>query len=64
MILMRQAHPQVLMGTEMMVIAAVVAGGTQRILSGHGSISGTDTGVAAFGTDPEQSDHAWCSRLC
>ena len=26
MILMRQAHPQVLMGTEMMVIAAVVMG--------------------------------------
>ena len=44
MILMRQAHPQVLMGTEMMVIAAVVMGGT-RITGGHGSISGTILGV-------------------
>ena len=45
MILMRQAHPQVLMGSEMMVIAAVVMGGT-RITGGHGSIWGTILGVA------------------
>ncbi|HIU75934.1 MAG TPA: ABC transporter permease [Candidatus Pelethocola excrementipullorum] len=44
MILMRQAHPQVLMGTEMMVIAAVVMGGT-RITGGHGTILGTILGV-------------------
>lgn len=44
MILMRQAHPQVLMGSEMMVIAAVVMGGT-RITGGHGSILGTILGV-------------------
>lgn len=44
MILMRQAHPQVLMGSEMMVIAAVVMGGT-RITGGHGTISGTILGV-------------------
>lgn len=44
MILMRQAHPQVLMGSEMMVIAAVVMGGT-RITGGHGTILGTILGV-------------------
>lgn len=44
MILMRQAHPQVLMGSEMMVIAAVVVGGT-RITGGHGTIFGTILGV-------------------
>lgn len=44
MILMRQAHPQVLMGSEMMVIAAVVVGGT-RITGGHGTIIGTLLGV-------------------
>ncbi|WP_069998977.1 ABC transporter permease [Cellulosilyticum sp. I15G10I2] len=44
MILMRQASPQVLMGSEMMVIAAVVIGGT-RITGGHGSVLGTILGV-------------------
>lgn len=44
MILMRQASPQVLMGSEMMVIAAVVVGGT-RITGGHGSVIGTILGV-------------------
>lgn len=44
MILMRQASPQVLMGSEMMVIAAVVIGGT-RITGGHGSVFGTFLGV-------------------
>ena len=44
MILMRQASPQVLMGSEMMVIAAVVIGGT-RITGGHGSVLGTFLGV-------------------
>ncbi len=44
MILMRQASPQVLMGSEMMVIAAVVVGGT-RITGGHGSVLGTLLGV-------------------
>lgn len=44
MILMRQAHPQVLMGSGMMVIAAVVVGGT-RITGGHGTIFGTILGV-------------------
>lgn len=43
-ILMRQASPQVLMGSEMMVIAAVVIGGT-RITGGHGSVLGTILGV-------------------
>lgn len=44
MILMRQADPSVLMGSEMMVIAAVVIGGT-RITGGHGSVLGTVLGV-------------------
>lgn len=44
MILMRQASPQVLMGSEMMVIAAVIIGGT-RITGGHGSVIGTILGV-------------------
>lgn len=44
MILMRQASPQVLMGSEMMVIAAVVMGGA-RITGGHGSVLGTILGV-------------------
>lgn len=44
MILMRQASPQVLMGSEMMVIAAVVIGGT-RITGGHGTVVGTFLGV-------------------
>lgn len=44
MILMRQASPQALMGSEMMVIAAVVIGGT-RISGGHGSVLGTFLGV-------------------
>lgn len=44
MILMRQASPQVLMGSEMMVIAAVVIGGT-RITGGHGTVIGTFLGV-------------------
>ncbi len=44
MLLMRQAHPQVLMGSEMMVIAAVVMGGA-RITGGHGTIAGTILGV-------------------
>lgn len=43
-ILMRQASPQVLMGSEMMVIAAVVIGGT-RITGGHGTVFGTILGV-------------------
>lgn len=45
MILMRVADPKVLMGEEMMVIAAVVIGGT-RITGGHGSVIGTVLGVA------------------
>lgn len=44
MILMRQADPSVLMGSEMMVIAAVVMGGT-RITGGHGTVLGTILGV-------------------
>lgn len=44
MILMRQASPQVLMGSEMMVIAAVIIGGT-RITGGHGTVIGTILGV-------------------
>lgn len=44
MILMRQASPQALMGSEMMVIAAVVIGGT-RIMGGHGTVIGTILGV-------------------
>lgn len=43
-VLMRQANPQVLMGSEMMVIAAVVIGGT-RITGGHGTVLGTILGV-------------------
>jgi len=43
-ILMRQASPQNLMGSEMMVIAAVVVGGT-RITGGHGTVLGTVLGV-------------------
>lgn len=45
MTLMRQADPSVLMGSEMMVIAAVVMGGT-RITGGHGKVIGTVLGVA------------------
>jgi simple sugar transport system permease protein len=44
MILMRAADPSVLMGSEMMVIAAVVMGGT-RITGGHGTVIGTILGV-------------------
>lgn len=43
-ILMRQANPQVLMGSEMMVIAGVVIGGT-RITGGHGTVLGTILGI-------------------
>jgi simple sugar transport system permease protein len=43
-ILMRQASSQNLMGSEMMVIAAVVVGGT-RITGGHGTVIGTILGV-------------------
>jgi simple sugar transport system permease protein len=43
-ILMRDANPQNLMGSEMMVIAAVVIGGT-RITGGHGKVIGTVVGV-------------------
>ncbi len=43
-ILMRQSSPQNLMGSEMMVIAAVVVGGT-RITGGHGTVIGTILGV-------------------
>lgn len=43
-ILMRQSSPQNLMGSEMMVIAAVVVGGT-RITGGHGTVIGTVLGV-------------------
>jgi simple sugar transport system permease protein len=42
--LMRNANPQNLMGAEMMVIAAVVIGGT-RITGGHGNVVGTILGV-------------------
>ena len=45
MTLMRQADPSVRMGREMMVIAAVVMGGT-RITGGHGKVIGTVLGVA------------------
>ena len=44
MILMRQASPQVLMGGEMMIIAAVVMGGA-RITGGHGSVIGSILGI-------------------
>ncbi len=43
-VLNRSASPVNLMGTEMMVIAAVVIGGT-RITGGHGTIVGTILGV-------------------
>jgi len=43
-ILMRNANPSNLMGSEMIVIAAVVIGGT-RITGGHGSVIGTILGV-------------------
>jgi simple sugar transport system permease protein len=43
-ILNRAASPTNLMGSEMMIIAAVVVGGT-RITGGHGSVSGTILGV-------------------
>lgn len=43
-ILMRNANPANLMGGEMMVIAAVVIGGT-RITGGHGNVIGTVLGV-------------------
>lgn len=43
-ILLRNAHPSNLMGSEMMVIAAVVIGGT-RITGGHGTVIGTVLGV-------------------
>ena len=43
-ILMRNANPSNLMGSEMMVIAAVVIGGT-RITGGHGNVLGTLLGV-------------------
>lgn len=43
-ILMRNANPTNLMGSEMMVIAAVVIGGT-RITGGHGTVIGTILGV-------------------
>ena len=43
-ILMRTANPKNLMGSEMMVIAAVVVGGT-RITGGHGGVLGTILGV-------------------
>jgi len=43
-ILMRNANPSNLMGAEMMVIAAVVIGGT-RISGGHGTVVGTVLGV-------------------
>lgn len=43
-ILCDTANPKNLMGSEMMVIAAVVVGGT-RITGGHGTVSGTVLGV-------------------
>ncbi len=43
-ILCDSANPLNLMGSEMMIIAAVVVGGT-RITGGHGSVSGTILGV-------------------
>lgn len=43
-ILMRNANPSNLMGAEMMIIAAVVIGGT-RITGGHGTVIGTVLGV-------------------
>lgn len=44
MVLMNYANPQILMGTEMIVIASIVMGGT-RITGGHGTILGTLLGV-------------------
>lgn len=44
-VLNRSASPTNLMGIEMMIIAAVVVGGT-RITGGHGTIAGTVLGVA------------------
>lgn len=44
MVLLRHASPQAVMGSEMMVIAAVVMGGT-RITGGHGTMAGTVFGV-------------------
>jgi simple sugar transport system permease protein len=43
-ILLRNAHPSNLMGSEMMIIAAVVIGGT-RITGGHGTVIGTILGL-------------------
>ena len=43
-ILMRQATAKNLMGSEMMVIAAIVVGGT-RITGGHGTVIGTVLGI-------------------
>ncbi len=43
-ILMRNSNPVNLMGSEMMVIAAVVIGGA-RITGGHGTVAGTILGV-------------------
>lgn len=43
-ILLRNANPSNLMGSEMMIIAAVVIGGT-RITGGHGTVIGTILGV-------------------
>ncbi len=47
-ILCRTANPKNLMGSEMMVIAAVVVGGT-RITGGHGNVIGTILGVILIG---------------
>lgn len=47
-ILCRTANPKNLMGSEMMVIAAVVVGGT-RISGGHGKVIGTVLGVILVG---------------
>ena len=47
-ILCRTANPKNLMGSEMMVIAAVVVGGT-RITGGHGNVLGTILGVILIG---------------
>lgn len=47
-ILCRTANPKNLMGSEMMVIAAVVVGGT-RITGGHGKVLGTVLGVILIG---------------
>ena len=47
-ILCRTANPKNLMGSEMMVIAAIVVGGT-RISGGHGKVIGTVLGVVLVG---------------